>query len=156
MNDNDPLIPEWMRQERERDKLYRAHQQVEDSATRAALLLIEKKAPIFWKHVLRNLKISVDALPVLGMTGFVRNVNSGFRVSINKLGPVANYTYTDIFLHPQRIHCRTFEQNFYDLRFCIEDSEIEVIGTEEPMDEEQTAEHIMRRMIDIVLSPKAR
>lgn len=154
MNENDPLIPEWMRREKERRESENARKEAQRSLALAARLLIEGKSPLFWQDVLRILKISVAALPTLGMNGSINPVSlNTFRVCVSKLGPIANYTHTDLSFEPLRIHCNVFGEGSYDLRFCaISESEISVIGNSEPMNQEKSAEHIMRHMTSLIES----
>lgn len=155
-NDNNPFIPEWMRQKREQRESANAREEARKNQARAARLLVGEKSPLFWQGILRELKISVDALPTLEMSGSINPVGlNAFRVFVNKLGYVANFVYTDLFLLPEplRIHCNVFGEGSYDLRFCaLSESEISVIDGSEPMNQEQTAEYIMRRMTSLIES----
>lgn len=147
-NPENPLIPEWIQREQIRRESERARAEAESATERAAGLLIKANSPLFAKDVLRIVKLSVDALPTLGINGSINSVGVAFRVCINKLGRVATFTYTDIFFEPFGIRCNVFGGGSYALRYCaVSESEIGVIDDAEPMDREQTAEYILTRMM---------
>jgi hypothetical protein len=152
MEKDDPLIPEWLRQEQEQRELENLQDAARKAQDRAAFLLIEQKAPLFRTRVLARLEASVKALPMtVEMTGSVNRVGTGFRVCVNKLGPIANYTHTDLFFEPLKIRCNFHEGSSEDLRFCVlSGSEVRVIDGVGPMSEEETGDYIMQRMVNLI------
>jgi hypothetical protein len=96
----------------------------------------------------------MKALPAtVEMTGSVNHVGTGFRVCVNKLGPRANYTHTDLFFEPLRIRCNFHEGGSKELRFCaLSESEVGVIDGGGPMSEEEAGDYIMQRMVNLIKS----
>jgi len=151
---DDSLIPEWLRQEQERRELEEARGAARKAQDHAALLLIKQKASLFRTRVLARLEASVEALPItVEMTGSVNRVGTGFRVCVNKLGPRANYTHTDLFFEPLRIRCNFHEGGSEEFRFCaLSEFEIGVIDGAGPLTEEETGDYIMQRMVSLIKS----
>ena len=147
-------IPQFLRREQEQRELEKAQEAARKGRDHAAFLLIAQKASLFRTRVLSRLEASVKALPVtVEMVGSVNRVGTGFRVCVNKLGPIANYTHTDLFFEPLRIRCNFHEGGSEELRFCtLSESEIAVIDGAEPMTEEETGDYILQRMVNIIKS----
>lgn len=154
MDKDDPRSPEWLRREHKQRESEKSRSEAQNSQDRAALLLIQQKAALFRDRVLARMEACVRALPeAVEMTGSVNQLGTAFRVCINKLGPRANYTHTDVFFEPLRIRCNFHEGGSEELRFCaLSESEIGVIDGAGPMSEEETGDYIMQRMVSLVKS----
>src|ERR1035438_10281085 len=101
---NDPLIPEWMKKK----KTEKTEQTEQGSASAKeevrqrpivtfASLIIEKDSQKFWRELQVKLRISVQFLPELGLTGSTSSFGSGVRVSVSFPGILPIRTYTDLF-----------------------------------------------------------
>ena len=146
-----PEIP-WLQNEQAQHALEKAQEAVRREQNRAALLLIKQKSSIFCTRFSARLNLCVAALPnAVEMTGSVNHVGTGYRVCVNKLGPIANYTHTDLFFEPLRIRCNFHEGGSEEFRFCVlSESEIGVIDGAEPMTEEEIGDYIVHRMVKII------
>jgi hypothetical protein len=149
-----PLIPEWMQAKRQQDDLAIAREGERIQARLAASLLIERERTTFWKNLIQNLKIAVDALPILKMAGSVSPVGlDAIRIQVSKPGIFANFTHTDLFLDAAGVRCHMMEGGYYEFQFSvISESAIGLTDSRSPrpLNSEQISERIMRRMVELI------
>ncbi len=152
VGERQPSIPEWLQEEAERTELSKIQGELRAARDAAAQSLIAVKGPLFVERVLARLGASVNALQQIGMAGSINSVGDGaFRICVNKLGPYANYTHTDLFFEPLRIRCHFLEGGGEEFRYCaLSERELAVIDGADPMKEEEVADSIMRRMVHLV------
>ncbi len=155
---NDVLVPEWMKKKREQDELAEAKAEARKQKMLAASTLIKAKMPEFCYAVKEKLAIAVECLSVLKLTGQITEFGGGYRVSVQHPGVFPNQTYTDVVFMDDSIRCTLLNGGVYKLLFCVvSDTEIGVSYMSEgggTMNSEQTAEYIMRRMVEQIESNK--
>jgi hypothetical protein len=160
---NDPLIPEWMKKK----KTEKTEQTEQGSASAKeevrqrpivtfASLIIEKDSQKFWRELQEKLRISVQFLPELGLTGSTSSFGSGVRVSVSFPGILPIRTYTDLFWAKEAggIRCSGRNIGAYILQFRVTpDNRVAVLssrGGNDLMNPEEACEHVMKVMIDLI------
>lgn len=151
MND---VTPEWIK------KLKAEDEQRENDAAESSLaeindsLRINAEAPKFWKQLLKELKINVDSLGELGIRGVMSPIesNNGCHILVARIGTAPKQTYINVFYseNPTRIRLRT-DAGEEQLPFGVCDGAVYVTSQLPPfssMAEEQTAEYIVKRLVD--------
>lgn len=152
---DETLVPEWMKQRQIESELAEAKEDARLHRVVAAGLLIEREGPKFWQQLMKELKIAVDALPVLKMQGSYTLIGQdGARIDVSSPGIFANFTYTNMFRDDVGIRCSTLDAGAYRLLFrVVSNTEIGVVDEHRegaPMNPSLASQYVLGRMVDLI------
>lgn len=154
----DSLVPDWIRKiQHEQDQ---AASKKEADADRVLLLAktIQADGPLFWRVLLKELQITVDALPKIGVCGNLTSANAhegeAYRISVSVKSALAAQAYTDLFYgggDSKSIFCRSSEEDSlgFNLQFCLHRDQLMVQNeaADRPMLAEQAAKFVVEPMV---------
>jgi hypothetical protein len=148
-------MPEWMKKKQQEMRLSEATEKDAERRKLAAALLIQSESPEFWKRLLDNLKLAVEALATIELTGSYSQIGlNAVRISMNHPDLFASRTHTDLFHETGRIRCTTLGVGAYNLDFhVISETEVGVLDKHKggsPMNADQASEYVIRRMVDFI------
>jgi hypothetical protein len=108
--------------------------------------------PSFWKQLIKELQITVDNLPLIGLTGTVSSVGSaaeeGYQIAVSRPTVFPAMTYTNVFYKPGgpivRLH--PLDESSSNLIFGIADDKVSLWSGASAMTPEKAAEFIVEPM----------
>jgi hypothetical protein len=159
----DSLVPDWIRKiQHEQDQ---AAIKKGADADRSLLLAktIQADGPLFWKGLLKELQLTVDGLPKIGVHGELKGINSqegeAYRISVTLKSALAAQAYTDLFYggaDSKSIFCRPSDEDSFgfNLQFCVYMDRLMVQNeaADRPMLPERAARFIVEPIVQRLLS----
>lgn len=158
---NDLLVKDWIKRRKAQDELANLPSR-DELQQDVARLKIELEGPKFWSDFVKELALNIEGISEIGCSGKITTIGNlkfeeqcRVQVMFKSLRP--KQTFTDLFYsNGAIIRCSTCEGDAFQLSFGMtEKGSIGVFCDDGPMNPEETAEFIVRRMVDIV-SPSRR
>lgn len=153
---DESLVPEWIMREK-RDIEREENSRREFARMNAeAMLAMERKAPIFWKSLKDKLYITVESLPIISLNGsFSSPLDSNHvLVEVSKVSHFPSVANSDLHFDGNEVRCTGLNIGAYQIRILAStdgDVSASVVGQPfKAMNPDQTAEFIMKKMVDYV------
>lgn len=148
----------WIAQRRLQKEMERAREKADDARAIAVAFILKDRIPVFLDHLKKEIKIQVDALSDLDISGsasFSGNVESEEQCRIDiartdTLEPCSTFT-TLFYANGDRIIRQSPKDNRKpELQFFVVDQDVKLSADNgvTTMDAEYAAEHIVRSMAD--------
>ena len=160
---NDSRMPEWMKKKKKAEQEpagVKEEARQQQGGVTFASLLIKRDGRKFFRELQEKLEISVQFLPELGLTGSTSPLGDGVRVSVSCPGILPIQTYTNLFWTQEvgGIRCSGLNIAAYTLQFRVTpDNRVAVLSSRggcDLMNPEETCEHVMKMMIDLIDSQR--
>ncbi|SRR5581483_1506439 len=155
------VTPEWIKKIKDAEELAKAQSDAERQRQLVASLVIGKHGPLFWKQLLKELQITVEALPQIGVRGLLSitgdiNSEACCQVHITREGLIPSLTYMNLFYSKRNlavVRCHPMQGQSFTLSFVVHGENTVFLvadGAYAPMDAEQTAQFITEGMVRLV------
>jgi|HubBroStandDraft_4_1064222.scaffolds.fasta_scaffold128388_2 hypothetical protein len=153
-----PLIPKWIRKIKAQDDLTAAKIDGNTQRQLLALKTVQADGPVFWKQLLKELKIATDGLALIELQGSLANIETALshdeearHVAVSFSALLPKQTYTNVFYKPggSSIRCCPQEGEPVNLRLCLYEGTVRVLAADgrTPMDAELCAQSIVQPMV---------
>lgn len=159
---NDSIKPKWVKNRESQAILIEAKREARTEREKAALKKIEATGPEFWRQLLIELRVNVDALGGLGASGkvdshFDENTHEEIcRVDVVKKGPIIGMTYVGLFYKPGDIKIRSLAKEGEGVTYtlCVSRGcdDLRVVSSDgvEPLTAKEMAETIVEELFERV------
>ena len=124
---DDSMVPEWVKQQAEKDRLKEAEAEVKACRQEATTLKIRDEAPAFWKQLLEQVQINLNALGHLNLQGSAQKIGcnqkekSTWQIVVSSPVPVLPHRWLELSytIGSTNISCKPSHGEPYDLSFCV-------------------------------------
>src|ERR1700722_6940979 len=155
---DDPLIPKWIRKIKAQDDLTAAKIDGNTQRQLSALKTVQTDGPVFWKQLLKELKIATEGLALIELRGSLANIETApareeeaRHVAVSISAVLSKQTYTNVFYKPggPYIRCYPQEGEPVNFRLCLYEGTVRVLAADgrTPLDAELCAQAIVQPMV---------
>ena len=157
----DALTPEWIRNRKAQTAVLRTTTEAAEQSKAVTQLRIEAEGPEFYRQVLLEIKLNLDALPDIGARGTLSTFGSPrgeqrCRIDVARAGsPSVTYTDMAYAAGDSKIRTWTLEGDARVYSLCVGPKGIRLMADDEFVQKtaREVAESLIEAMVDRVIEP---
>jgi len=152
----DSLVPTWIKNIKAQREAEENRSQVASQRYALASKILLTDGPAFWKQFLKDLQITVDSLPLIGLRASMADLGGkspreSVQISIVRESLLPAQLYTNLYYDAPGSNIRCFPQvgSSFELQFGFYGDRLMVSCDDSgPMNPEQAAEYIIHAMVE--------